>query len=83
MIPVAAEYDRTMEFPRPIFDKAWELGLVNTHIPEEFGGLGLGCLEGCLIGEELAYGCTVTAPVSRPRSTLLLSAASQCHRLPG
>ena len=73
MIPVAAEYDRTMEFPRPVFDKAWELGLVNTHIPEEYGGLGLGCLEGCLIGEELAYGCTVTAPVSRPRSTLLLS----------
>ena len=73
VMPVAAEYDRTMEFPRPVFDKAWELGLVNTHIPEEYGGLGLGCLEGCLIGEELAYGCTVTAPVSRPRSTLLLS----------
>lgn len=66
VMPVAAEYDRTMEFPRPIFDKAWELGLVNTHIPEDYGGLGLGCLEGCLIGEELAYGCTVTAPVSRP-----------------
>jgi len=58
VMPVAAEYDRTMEFPRPIFDKAWELGLVNTHIPEDYGGLGLGCLDGCLIGEELAYGCT-------------------------
>jgi len=57
-MPVAAEYDRTMAFPRPIFDKAWELGLVNTHIPEECGGLGLGCLEGVIIGEELAYGCT-------------------------
>ena len=68
-MPVAAEYDRTMEFPRPIFDKAWELGLVNTHIPEAYGGLGLGCLEGCLIGEELAYGCTVYTPVSRPAST--------------
>tara|TARA_B100000795_G_scaffold170840_1_gene128774 strand:+ start:274 stop:471 length:198 start_codon:yes stop_codon:yes gene_type:complete len=65
-MPVAAEYDRTMEFPRPIFDKAWELGLVNTHIPEDYGGLGLGCLEGCLIGEELAYGCTVYTPISRP-----------------
>ncbi|KAL1508827.1 hypothetical protein AB1Y20_004922 [Prymnesium parvum] len=56
--PVAAEYDRSMAFPREIFNKAWELGLVNTHIPEEFGGLGLGCLEGVIIGEELAYGCT-------------------------
>jgi len=58
MMPVAAEYDKSMEFPRPIFDKAWSLGLVNTHIPEAYGGLGLGCLEGVLIGEELAYGCT-------------------------
>eukprot|EP00316_Scyphosphaera_apsteinii_P008261 CAMPEP_0119301212 /NCGR_PEP_ID=MMETSP1333-20130426/3025_1 /TAXON_ID=418940 /ORGANISM="Scyphosphaera apsteinii, Strain RCC1455" /LENGTH=471 /DNA_ID=CAMNT_0007303225 /DNA_START=28 /DNA_END=1444 /DNA_ORIENTATION=+ len=58
IIPVAAEYDRTMDFPRPVFNKAWELGLVNTHIPEEYGGLGLGCTEGCIIGEELAYGCT-------------------------
>ena len=23
-----------MEYPREIFNKAWELGLVNTHIPE-------------------------------------------------
>jgi len=58
MIPVAAEYDRTMDFPQKEFSKAWELGLVNTHIPEDYGGLGLGCLEGVIIGEELAYGCT-------------------------
>ncbi len=58
MIPVAAEYDRSMEFPQPVFEKAWELGLVNTHIPEAYGGLGLGCFEGVIIGEELAYGCT-------------------------
>ena len=58
MAPVAAHYDQTMEFPQPIFEKAWELGLVNTHVPESCGGLGLGCFEGVLIGEELAYGCT-------------------------
>jgi acyl-CoA dehydrogenase len=58
MIPVAAEYDKSMEFPKPLFDKAWELGLVNTHVPESCGGLDLGCFEGVLIGEELAYGCT-------------------------
>merc|ERR1719240_328045 len=58
VIPVAAEYDQSMAFPQPIFEKAWELGLVNTHIPESCGGLGLGCLEGVIIGEELAYGCT-------------------------
>ncbi|KAF1775258.1 Acyl-CoA dehydrogenase/oxidase, N-terminal [Phytophthora cactorum] len=58
MIPKEKHYDQTMEYPQEIFEKAWELGLVNTHVPEKFGGLGLGSLDGCIIGEELAYGCT-------------------------
>lgn len=115
MIPKAAHYDRTMEYPEPIFNKgkcpflvesffyprslhlqylltpysrtytdtynillyhdftvyvllpvlsyssfiiAWELGLVNTHIPTEYGGLGLSTLDGVIIAEELAYGCS-------------------------
>ena len=28
------------------------------HIPEEYGGIGLHTLDGCIITEELAYGCT-------------------------
>ena len=60
-MPVAAEYDRTMEFPRPVFDKAWELGLVNTHIPEEYGGLGLGCL--LLVGMAFTVHVVVVALV--------------------
>jgi len=58
MIPKAAEYDQTMEYPQEIFTKAWELGLVNGHVDPDLGGLGLGCLESCIIAEELAYGCT-------------------------
>lgn len=58
MIPVAAAFDQSMKYPIEVFTKAWELGLVNTHIPEAYGGLGLGCIEGVIIGEELAYGCT-------------------------
>lgn len=58
MIPKAAHHDKTGEYPREIAKKAWELGLMNTHIPQEYGGLGLGVLEGCIITEELAYGCT-------------------------
>ena len=34
MIPKEKHYDQTMEYPKEIFDKAWELGLVNGHIPE-------------------------------------------------
>ena len=58
MIPKAAEYDLSMKYPKEIFDKAWELGLVNTHIEENYGGMGLHCLDNVIIMEELAYGCT-------------------------
>jgi acyl-CoA dehydrogenase len=57
VIPVAGEYDESGEMPLPVFEAAFELGLVNVEIPEPYGGLGLGCLDGCLIAEELAYGC--------------------------
>ena len=35
IIPVAAEHDRTGEFPRKVIEKAWELGLSSTCIPAE------------------------------------------------
>ncbi|KAM6400413.1 LOW QUALITY PROTEIN: medium-chain specific acyl-CoA dehydrogenase, mitochondrial-like [Rhynochetos jubatus] len=58
IIPVAAQYDKTGEHPLLLIKQAWELGLINSHIPESCGGLGLGSCEACLITEELAYGCT-------------------------
>jgi len=58
IIPKAAEYDRTMEYPWDIVKKAWALGLLNVHIPKDFGGVEMGVFEGCLIAEELAYGCS-------------------------
>ncbi|KAG5511214.1 hypothetical protein JKF63_07156 [Porcisia hertigi] len=58
MIPVAAEYDRSMEYPRDVYKQAWELGLTNMHIPEKYGGLGAGVMDGLVVQEELAYACT-------------------------
>jgi acyl-CoA dehydrogenase len=55
--PVAWEYDQDGTWPQAIIDKAWELGLMNAQIPEIYGGPGATYLEGCLIGEELAWGC--------------------------
>jgi len=57
IIPVAGEYDEKSEHPEKVFRAAWDLGLMNVEIPQENGGLGLSTLEGCLIAEELAYGC--------------------------
>ncbi len=56
--PVSPHHDSTGEFPWGVIHKAHELGLMNTHIPEKWGGLGLGCLDGAIISEELAWGCT-------------------------
>lgn len=56
--PVGAHHDRTGEYPWDVVNKAHELGLLNTHIPERFGGLGLSALDTAIISEELAWGCT-------------------------
>jgi len=58
IVPVAADYDKTGEYPWPIIKKAHETGLMNMHIPQEYGGIGLGTLDGCMMTEKLAYGCT-------------------------
>lgn len=57
IIPVAGEYDERAEHPTTVFEAAFELGMMNVEIPEAYGGLGLNTLEGCLIAEQLAYGC--------------------------
>jgi acyl-CoA dehydrogenase len=56
--PVAWEYDKDSVWPQEIIDKDWEVGLMNNHIPEEYGGPGLDYLTGCLIEEELGWGCS-------------------------
>ncbi|WP_445149126.1 acyl-CoA dehydrogenase family protein [Baekduia sp. Peel2402] len=55
---VAWEYDKEGTWPSDVFAKAHEVGLMNTHIPEEYGGPGLSYLDGCLIEEELSWGCS-------------------------
>jgi acyl-CoA dehydrogenase len=58
MRPVAWEYDKDGTWPQEVIEKAWEVGLMNTHIPEEYGGPGLDFLTGCLIEEEIGWGCS-------------------------
>ncbi len=56
--PVAWDYDRDSTWPQEIVEKAFEVGLMNVHIPEPYGGPGLDYLSGCLIEEELGWGCS-------------------------
>jgi len=55
--PRAADYDEHSTHPADVIAKAHELGLMNMHIPEEFGGPGLSIFDGILVGEELSWGC--------------------------
>src|SRR6187401_2919244 len=56
--PKAAEYDEHQTHPADVIAKAHELGLMNLHVPESLGGLGLSTFEGILVGEELNRGCS-------------------------
>lgn len=57
MYPVSAEYDENASWPGEIHKQAWELGLMNVTVPEEYGGPGLGCFESVLVAEQMAWGC--------------------------
>ena len=57
--PAAAAVDEAdVETPWEVWYKAAALGLTSFMLPEEVGGGGLtDCLTGCLVQEELCYGC--------------------------
>ena len=56
--PAAREADERAEVPENVVQRGWELGLVQSGIPEAFGGYGdaRSAVTGALLLEELAYG---------------------------
>jgi acyl-CoA dehydrogenase len=56
--PVAAHHDETKEYPWEAIKVAHQMGLLNTHIPIEYGGMELNAMDGVIIAEELAWGCS-------------------------
>ncbi len=55
--PKEAAYDEHSTHPADVIAKAHEIGLMNLHVPEAYGGLGLCCFDGILVNEELNWGC--------------------------
>jgi isovaleryl-CoA dehydrogenase len=54
--PIAAEIDRSNQFPRQLWPKLGALGLHGITVEEEYGGSGLGYLEHCIALEEVSRG---------------------------
>jgi alkylation response protein AidB-like acyl-CoA dehydrogenase len=71
--PYAAEWDREHRFPREVFAKLAELGLMGTCVPEEYGGAGGDFLSYIVVLEELSRadaGVGVTVAVHTSAATL-------------
>jgi isovaleryl-CoA dehydrogenase len=52
--PIAAEIDRTDEFPRYLWPEMGALGLHGITVEEEYGGAGMGYLAHCVAMEEVS-----------------------------
>ena len=60
---IARDCDEEDTIPKKVLDKAWEIGLANSAVPEAYDGIGMerSAVTSVLIGEELAYGCATLA----------------------
>jgi alkylation response protein AidB-like acyl-CoA dehydrogenase len=61
ILPVRAELDEKEEFPWAIIKVLADTDMFGVFIPAEYGGIGGGCLELCLVVEELSRVCSSIA----------------------
>ncbi len=61
ILPVRAELDEKEEFPWAIMKDLADADMFRVFVPEEYDGLGSGCLELCLVVEELSRVCSGVA----------------------
>jgi alkylation response protein AidB-like acyl-CoA dehydrogenase len=55
--PIAAELDRTGEYPWSVINALKEAGIMGMWIPKEYGGKGSGLLNLCIVSEEISRAC--------------------------
>jgi alkylation response protein AidB-like acyl-CoA dehydrogenase len=78
--PLAAEVDRTGEFPQASYDALRRADFHAVHVPEEYGGAGADALATCIVIEEVARVCMSTSlipAVNKLGTTPLLLSASE------
>ena len=55
--PHFMEWDETQHFPKELFHKLGELGMMGVLVPEQYGGAGLGYFEYMIVIQEIAKVC--------------------------
>jgi butyryl-CoA dehydrogenase len=76
ILPIRAELDETEEFPWAIMKDLADSDMFRVFVPDEYDGLGGGCLDLCLVIEELSRVCSGVA-LSYAASALGASALLQ------
>ena len=67
VLPIANDYDpERRDIPDSLRAKLADMGFFGITIPAEYGGLGLGCFEYCLVTEELSRAWMSVGSIIRP-----------------
>ncbi len=61
--PIAAETDRTAQYPAETIDKLFDLGVMGMIVPREYGGAGADDLAGAIAIEEISKVCASTGDI--------------------
>ncbi|MBR5641587.1 MAG: acyl-CoA dehydrogenase [Firmicutes bacterium] len=61
--PIAAETDKTAEYPRSTIEKLFDLGVMGICVSESYGGAGSDVLAGAICIEELSKQCASTGDI--------------------
>ena len=69
--PIAAELDKTEEYPTKTLEKMAKLGLLGTIIPSEYGGAGLDTISYVIVVEEISRKCASTGVITSVHNSLV------------
>jgi len=68
--PLAAELDKTGEYPTKILEKMAKLGLLGIIIPQQYGGAGLDTISYATVVEEISRKCASTGVITSVHNSL-------------
>ena len=69
--PIAAEIDKTEEYPTKTLEKMAKLGLLGVIIPSEYGGAGLDTISYATVIEEISRKCASTGVITSVHNSLV------------